>query len=162
MIIFRRAEQKDKNDFLEMERLFYEFYYTLGFNRHLKPAPYNEIAPAFFENQFEELMSTSDSFFLLAENDGEIIGYIFSEIADIYDKEAYSIKRAGHINSIFVMKEWRGSGIGKKLIEKTIEWLKSENITMCTLGVLAENESAISLYKEFGFETSNLKMFKEI
>jgi putative acetyltransferase len=54
---------------------------------------------------------------------------------------------------ISVSDEWQGKGVGKALMQAGIDladkWL---NLTRLELEVYADNESAIRLYEQFGFE----------
>ena len=162
MITYRKAEEKDRGDFLKLEKAFCEFYDKKGFDQQLKPLSFNEIPESFFIKSFEGLMSTKESLFLLAENEDKIIGYIFIEINDVFDKDIHTVKKVGHIDSIFVDEEYRGQGIGGEFIKRSIEWIKSKGVNLCTLGVVIENDTAINLYKNFGFKISRVSMFKEI
>jgi len=55
------------------------------------------------------------------------------------------------ILGIFVVDQYQGQGTGKKLLENI---LKGENEV--TLNVLNDNENAIKLYRQFGFEIDNI------
>lgn len=73
------------------------------------------------------------------END-LVIGYLSYSI--MYEK--------AEINNIYVLKQYRSQGIGSKLLDYLIKKCKDcENIT---LEVRKDNESAIFLYKKYGFK----------
>jgi putative acetyltransferase len=54
---------------------------------------------------------------------------------------------------MMVRDDWRGKGIGTALMQAVIDltdrWL---NLTRIELTVFTDNESAIALYRKFGFE----------
>jgi len=51
-----------------------------------------------------------------------------------------------------------GQGLGSQLLEHAISWCTSNSlIDWIDLGVFAQNEPAIALYKKFGFEKISLK-----
>lgn len=50
-----------------------------------------------------------------------------------------------------VSREWRGRGVGTKLLEAAIEWAGREGLHKLTLSVFPHNEAAIALYRKFGF-----------
>jgi len=54
-----------------------------------------------------------------------------------------------HIN---IVKEWRGYGIGRKLIESFLEQLRSAKIGGVHLQTTSYNKVALILYKNMGFE----------
>ena len=63
-------------------------------------------------------------------------------------------KRLAHTGTfgMMVLKEYRGLGIGKLLLEKIIMWAEhNPYIEKISLGVFSTNERAIALYKKMGF-----------
>jgi RimJ/RimL family protein N-acetyltransferase len=52
---------------------------------------------------------------------------------------------------MYVLKEWRGRGVGSALIEAAIEWSRAEGLHKLSLSVFPHNEAAIALYRKFGF-----------
>lgn len=57
----------------------------------------------------------------------------------------------GYITYIHVCKDYRGNGIGKKLLQVTIEYGKKYGFKKVALEVKKVNEIAKSLYTNFGF-----------
>lgn len=161
MITYRKAEEKDKKDFIEMDKLFYKFDNDIGVNEHLIKIPHDKIPDEIFENYFDESLKNG-YFFLVACEDDKVIGYIFAEIKDIASPHAYEIKKVGFIDSVFIKEEFRGRGVGKELINKASEWMKSEGISICTLNVRDKNMKATELYEKIGFKKDDIVMYKEI
>ena len=58
------------------------------------------------------------------------------------------------IDAMFVVKEFQKNGLGKKLIEKSVEWLGSDGDIR--LEVVSYNTNAINFYKKFGFKETVL------
>jgi len=58
------------------------------------------------------------------------------------------------LNNFLVDKQFRGEGVGSKLIKHYI--CKSADIKRMNLWVLADNEAAINIYKEHGYMKDNL------
>lgn len=52
---------------------------------------------------------------------------------------------------------WRGKGIGRRLMQATIDKARDLNLTRIELTVRENNDNAIVLYKSMGFETEGLK-----
>jgi len=63
-----------------------------------------------------------------------------------------------HIGNIGmgVIKEWRGQGIGKALLEKAIEMAWTQDFTRLQLQVFNDNKKAIGLYEGLGFKTEGV------
>ncbi|OGI93902.1 hypothetical protein A3A03_01875 [Candidatus Nomurabacteria bacterium RIFCSPLOWO2_01_FULL_40_18] len=58
------------------------------------------------------------------------------------------------IDAMYVAKEFKGKGLGKKLMQKALEWLGPDGGVR--LEVVSYNSHAINFYKKFGFqETTN-------
>lgn len=73
-----------------------------------------------------------------------VVGYCISTV----DKENGTI---GELDSIFLDKEYRRQGIGQKLMENALEWLRDENTEIQKLTVGIGNDSVIDFYKQFDF-----------
>jgi len=56
-----------------------------------------------------------------------------------------------------VIAEYRGHGIGRSLIQATLQKAKYQGLTRIELDVQEENYRAIELYKKFGFKIEGLK-----
>lgn len=60
-------------------------------------------------------------------------------------------KNSLHINDIAVFEEYRGYGVGEKLVESVKNMAQEEKLDFVSLYVWADNESAIRFYKRLGF-----------
>jgi len=84
---------------------------------------------------------------LVAVVDGELVGMI--------GLHAFSRPRINHRGEIGMMvrDDWQGKGVGKALMQAVTDladrWL---NLARIELTVFTDNESAIALYRKFGFE----------
>jgi RimJ/RimL family protein N-acetyltransferase len=50
-----------------------------------------------------------------------------------------------------VARAWRGRGVGTALLEAAIDWARRAGLHKLTLSVFPHNETAIALYRKFGF-----------
>lgn len=94
----------------------------------------------------ESCNNLRNSLFLIAEDDGEIIGCLTFT--------GGSRSRVGHFGEfgITVLRRYWGLGLGKILINHLIQWAKETNIVRkINLKVRADNLKAIRLYRKFGF-----------
>ncbi len=94
------------------------------------------------------------SFIAVDDNEtplGFVYIYNLSKLADNHFWEANDF-------GIVISEKYQGLRIGSKLIRKIIDSSASINIKEINLTVLAENKSAIHLYKKFGF---NLEKYHE-
>lgn len=84
---------------------------------------------------------------LVAEGHGVPVGFL--------EFENGSRRRTQHVGmfSIFILRDWRGKGIGTVLIQTLVEWATVHPlIEKITLAVFANNIRAIALYQKYGFQ----------
>lgn len=94
------------------------------------------------EASMREELSDKKSRFFAAETEGKTVGYIGAK--NILD-EVY-------MSSIAVREAFRQKGIGGELLSALIERSREEGASLVTLEVRKTNESAIALYRRFGFK----------
>lgn len=58
---------------------------------------------------------------------------------------------------LMVAKSHRRRGIGRALLERTVEWARGTGVTKLELHVFPYNEAAIRLYESFGFRREGLR-----
>lgn len=105
-----------------------------GLERTCFSAPWSEKA-------ITETMQ-GDSVFLVAEEDGKVVGYIGS----------YHCHPEGYVTNVAVAPEMRRRGIGRALVEELIARGKGLSLSFWTLEVRESNEGAIALYSSIGFK----------
>jgi ribosomal-protein-alanine N-acetyltransferase len=116
-----RVEKRFMSQIYEIERLSFDNPYTPQF--------------------LDALARLHSESFLIAKKDDIILGYA---VASIH-------KEFGHIISIAVHPQYRRLGVGKALMSKIIETLKSHNIKNVILEVKKSNTPAQRLYEKIGF-----------
>ena len=96
--------------------------------------------------------------FFVVEDEGKLVAYILGSIqTNNFEKD----KLRGHIESVFVSKDFRNKKLGKELYLKLIEWFKKQGCTQLILEV-AEGNPAIKVYKKWGFKTTRREMKKKL
>lgn len=92
-------------------------------------------------------LNSSSSHYIVAKLNNEIVG--FGGIKVVLD--------SADIMNIVVKKNFRNLGIGTSILNEIIALCLSLNLSSITLEVRKDNEYAISLYKNFGFETLGVR-----
>lgn len=103
----------------------------------------------------EGCLYSEDGLVLVAENNGELVGYAAGEIQA--RSPIFMIDKNGYINDVFVLKEFRKHGIAKKFLIELKEWFESKGIEYVELSVHAANEIGKKTWTKFGFEAYELK-----
>lgn len=93
--------------------------------------------------------------FIVAENDGKLLGYIMCRIeVGLSSLGLGGLMRKGHVVSIAVIPQGRRRGLAQALINRALEGMRYYKAKQGFLEVRVTNEAAISLYKKLGFEIS--------
>jgi GNAT superfamily N-acetyltransferase len=119
------------------------------FNDRIKDGPvhYYDIAG---------LISSDESFLLVAEDGGRLIGTGHASLKD--SKDEYEHDRHAYLGLMFIEPRYRGQGIIQQIIERLLIWARENGTTDFYLDVYAENEAAVRAYEKFGFRRSLLEM----
>lgn len=120
-----------------------------------------EYREKYFEKTMEDVKKCNGKILLYKDNEkivGLIIGIVNNDETKRYDFKA---PKRGRITELVIDKEYRGKGIGKKLLFEMKEHLKSNGCEMIMIAVFGYNESAIRFYKENGFHVRMLDMIED-
>ena len=88
-----------------------------------------------------------DTLFLVAEEDGQIIGY--AGVVMVLDE--------AELTNVAVMKSYQKQGVGRLLIESLMCLIAECDIEILHLEVRVSNAEAISLYRRIGFEEIGMR-----
>ncbi len=107
---------------------------------------------------FRYFYLTWGRYFLVAVEDGKIVGYIMGSVEtkdNPRNPDIINIKELpdelGHIISFAVLREYQGRGIGSALLREELDRF-SEVVKAVYLEVRVSNVKAIRIYKKFGFK----------
>lgn len=103
--------------------------------------------------QLVEPLLKRGSNYLIATENNVITGWILIGGS----KDQFSDKALGFIYELFVLEEYRGKGISKKLIKTGVEQLKQEGYSEIRLSVFDGNP-AIKIYESLGFKNRTITM----
>ena len=119
------------------------------FDSTLKPDPINYY-------DLKSLLTTPLAEVVVAETDNKIIASGYARI----DKSKPFLKHSHHayLGFMYVVPEYRGQGINKRIVDALKDWAASQNITEFSLEVYYDNASAIKAYEKIGFSRYILEM----
>ena len=96
---------------------------------------------------------------LVAERDGEVIGYTY---AGVEGNDYMSLRGpAGVLHDIVVDPAHRGQGVGRALLDATLDVLKAKGAPRVVLSTAERNESAQRLFARAGFRRTMIEMTRE-
>ena len=155
MIAIRFAIQKDAAFIAELSRqTFYETF-----------APFNTVEnmEKFMRESFSTQLLMDEvgapgNIFLLAEEGATTVGYARLRLDNIPPSLGYT--PALEISRIYVVSEFKGTGVGNALMQKAIDIAIEHHKPVIWLGVWEQNERAIAFYHHWGFEKFDTHIFQ--
>lgn len=119
---------------------------VMQINRICLPENYTDM---FFMDLYERFPLT----FIVAKEEGKILGYIMSRIEiGISNFGLGGLVKKGHVVSIAVLPQGRRKGIASALIKAAMEGMVYYKAKQIYLEVRVTNEPGIKLYKKLGLE----------
>ncbi len=133
-----KIRKAKKSDSKEIIRLIIE----LARFEKLKPP-----SPAAQKNLIRDAFSSKPPFEIFLAFDGDTaVGYAFY----FYTYSTFLAKRTLYLEDIYINDKYRGSGIGKKLMEKLFSTAKAKKCGRMEWIVLDWNKNAINFYDRLG------------
>jgi ribosomal protein S18 acetylase RimI-like enzyme len=107
--------------------------------------------------RYEEWLAQPDTLLLLAELDGRPVGYALTTIGGP-GAAMVTGERTAEIESLSLLPEARGRGIGSRLMEITKEHLREHGVEVYGLGVMDGNDGARRFYERHGLRAFLVEM----
>jgi len=103
-----------------------------------------------------ELITSENSEVFVVEADNTIMASGYAKIKN--DRHYLKHKKQGYLGFMFVVKEHRGKGLNKMILEALFKWCKERNIFEIRLDVYDENTAAVKAYVKAGFLKNMVNM----
>ena len=120
-------------------------------------APYVDDATTWAARRalYAELLAKPDTILLLASAGDTLVGYGLAHVMPAEETWAADTwvtgARIGEIESLAVLPEHRGRGLGSELLDRLERALRAQGVTDLVLGLLPGNDSAARLYERRGY-----------
>ena len=101
-----------------------------------------------------------ESVVLVAEQEGEVVGYVFAGLEPMSWKELRAA--CGFVHDVYVDERARGAGAGAMLVRAAVEWLAAHGAPRVVLWSAASNDPARHLFERLGFRHTMVEMTLEI
>jgi ribosomal protein S18 acetylase RimI-like enzyme len=105
-------------------------------------------------------LSDDEAVVLVAEQEGEVVGYVYAALEPMSWKELRG--PAGFIHDLVVDGASQRQGIGSALMKAALEWLESRGAPRAILGTAARNKEAQRLFERLGFRKTMIEMTQEL
>jgi GNAT superfamily N-acetyltransferase len=156
-VIIRRATDADLASIGRLGALLLRTHYHFDNQRFMAPGDDPEDGYAWFlGTQLRE----PDAAIFVAEEHGEVLGYIYAGIEPQSWKELRD--EAGFVHDVVVDERGRRKGIAARLLEAALEWLASRGMPRVILWTAAPNLEAQRVFSRLGFRTTMVEMTREL
>lgn len=156
-IIIRRADRRDLPALGVLGASLMRLHYGFNPQRFMAPGDHPEQGYAQF---LDAQLADPAMLVLVAERGGDIVGYIYAGIEPQSFKELR--ERAGYIHDILVTDAARGAGVGPRLLETAVAWLREQGVPRVLLWTAAPNDKARTLFAAHGFSPTMVEMTREL
>ena len=95
----------------------------------------------------EKELENKLAIYIVAMEDDKVVGYA----------GMWHVVTEGHITNIAVHKDYRGKGVGQALVKGLIDIAKEKEMIGVTLEGRPSNETALHIYKKYGFKLSGVR-----
>ena len=154
--MIRRATPADSDALGRLGASLMRAHFAFDQHRFLEPGDRAESGYAAFLNT---QLASDDSLVLVADRGG-VIGYVYAGIEPLSWKELRG--PAGFIHDLLVTDEARGLGIGERLLDAAVGWLKERGVPRVMLWSAARNAGAQRLFERHGFKPTMVEMTREL
>ena len=155
--IVRRATPVDLPEIGRLGALLVKEHYDFDPQRFLAVRPGT---PSGYASFIGTQLKDADKSVLVADDNGDVIGYTYAAVEG-YD---YLSLRgpAGVLHDIIVDPEHRGQGVGRLLLDATLEFFRSRGVPRVVLSTAERNEAAQRLFARMGFRRTMIEMTLEL
>ena len=106
-----------------------------------------------FKAIFIENISNPKNLYLIAESENENLGFITFHIQNLL----HHCGLVGEIHEFFIDENYRGRGIGRKLINEIIKYSEQNNLKSIEVTTNKKRVENVAIYENLGFTLSHNK-----
>lgn len=110
----------------------------------------NYVAANFSAENFTSELKNTDNQYYIITHKNKIAGY--SKVVFNQKNKNISKNNTTYMSRLYLLKEFYGLGLGKKLFDFNVQLCKNNKQTGIWLAVWVENKKAINFYKKIGFQ----------
>ncbi len=155
--LVRRATPADLPPIGRLGALLVKEHYDFDPQRFMAASPET---PEGYASFISSQLADPDKAVLVADDDGDVIGYAYAAVEG-YDYMALR-GPAGILHDIIVEPEHRGRGVGRLLLDATLEFFRSRGVPRVVLSTAERNEAAQRLFASIGFRRTMIEMTLEL
>jgi ribosomal protein S18 acetylase RimI-like enzyme len=156
-LIVRRATPANLQRLGRLGALLVEEHHVFDPRRFLAARPGT---PADYASFISTQLEDADKAVFVAEDNGDVVGYTYAAVEE-YDYMALR-GPAGVLHDVIVDSEHRGRGVGRLLLNTSLEFFRSRGVPRVVLATAERNEAAQRLFASMGFRRTMIEMTLEL
>jgi len=157
MATIRKAEPRDMPALGRLGKMLITTHYQFDRKRFLAPIEGTEAGYAAY---LGHLLDSDDDCIFVADQDGEIVGYVWADLEPMSWKELRG--PAGFVQDLIVVEGARRRGIATELLRAAMDWFRERGAPQVILWTAAPNEAARKLFRRAGFRETMIEMTQDV
>jgi ribosomal protein S18 acetylase RimI-like enzyme len=153
----RRATRGDMPALGRLGAMLMRTHYAFDHLRFLSPGDTPEEGYGWF---LGSQLAEDDVVVLVAEQRGEVVGYVYAGIEPLSWKELRD--EAGFIHDIAVDERARRTGVAGQLLDAALAWVRGRGVPRVVLWTAEPNAAAQRLFESHGFRRTMVEMTREL
>jgi ribosomal protein S18 acetylase RimI-like enzyme len=156
----RHYNDSDKDEILRLYQGFGQYFVEID---NLKRCIVAEnYASHFFDEMVKETTEKKGQIWVAEGNQNKLVGFCAINIKDITAENSVESvpHKKGRILELYVDKDYRGQGVGTKLMDTMLAYANESSCDVVNVEVFAPNKRAYDFYKKFGFFDRNYDLMK--
>jgi diamine N-acetyltransferase len=146
----------------DVERLVQLNGYVHAPHVEAEPEIYRPTDPQAVEEWFRERLPREGFEVLLAEVDGEAVGFAVMEVVERAGHAYAHAQRTVVVNQLAVAPGWQRQGIGRRLMEEVHVRAKGRGVPRVELDVRGFNAVALAFYERLGYVVRSRRMSRDV
>jgi len=107
-------------------------------------------------HHLDECIADDQHLVLVAKAGGELVGYAMGEVSE--GRPMFLHGPYGHIGTFCVTANWRRRGIGRRMVERQLEWFGARGISEVRVTAWYSNPASNAFWRSLGFQPKTLGM----
>jgi len=153
----RKAETRDLEAVGKLGVMLMETHYELDPQRFLAAG---RGAARGYASFLGSVIESPEACVFVADDDGDVKGYVYVALEPLSWKELRG--PAGFIHDVAVREDARRTGIGTRLLDAAVAWLRERGAPRVLLWTAAPNAAAQNLFRHHGFRNTMIEMTMEL
>lgn len=154
-----RIRPAAEDDYDGINRVFAD---ELAHHTALLPDRFQMTEPVMTRPWFLDVLAHPNKTLQVAVVDGRLVGLILLLESVSLDVPIYRPRRYLEVDELAVLVEYRGQGIGRRLMETAERIAAERNIYTIELDVWQANAQAVAFYEKLGYRTIRRRMARKL